>query len=415
MSKQRIVITGLGIISPLGFGKELFWNSLIKGKSGIKQITNFDTSEFESKKGGEIVGFEPREYLKRKSIRNLDKITCFAISAAHLALEDAKLEINDTNSEKAGIILGTMYSGWASIIKFQKDRIQEGPKRLNPMLFPNTVLNAPASQISIEFGARCFNTTLSTGFSSGTDAIGLGFNYLRQKKADFVLAGGAEDLNEWVYGNFSLLGCLSGSNGKEECRPFDVRRNGLVLGEGAGMLVLETLEHAERRGANIYAEIIGYGATNDASVNPFMTNSIESPAKAMKMALEDAKISPLEVDYINAEGNSTLEGDKMETKAIHQVFEEYAHKIPISSIKPMIGHSLGAAGAFDISTSALAVKNDVIPPTINYQESDPECDLNYVPNCTQKKKVEIALSNSFGLGGNNASLVIKKYNPNSIG
>jgi 3-oxoacyl-[acyl-carrier-protein] synthase II len=401
---KRIVVTGIGIISPSGLNKISFWDSLSRGISAIRSTSSFDTSEFSSHKSAEVISFNPRDYIKRKSIRQLDKISRFAIVASFLALKDAGLEIDVNNSNQISIVFGSMYCGWTSIAEFHRQMLEDRLKRVDPLLFPNVVPNSPASQISIEFGIRGLNTTLTTGFVSGTDAIGWGLNYLRRNKAMVVLAGGAEELTCWLLGSFEKLGYLAKANNKIEecCRPFDKNRNGLVLGEGSAMLVLEALENVPKKNGKIYAEIIGYGSTCNTSKNG------EGLERAICLALEEAKINPSSVDYINAEGNSTILSDRLESSVLKKIFGKSIYKIPISSIKPIIGHTLGAAGAFDAVACILAIENGLIPPTINYEEPDPECDLDYVPNVARNKRISIAISYSFEPGGNSACLVFKK-------
>jgi 3-oxoacyl-[acyl-carrier-protein] synthase II len=299
-----------------------------------------------------------------------------------------------------------MYCGWTSIAGFHKQMLEDRLKRVDPFLFPSVVPNSPASQISIEFGIKGLNTTLTTGFASGADAIGWGVNYLRHGRAAVILAGGAEELNPWLLGSFEKLGYLTKATSgfEEHSRPFDKNRDGLVLGEGSAILVLETLEAARKRNAKVYAEIIGYGSVYNASENG------KGLEKAIRLAVDEAEIKPSDVDYINAEGNSTVLSDRLESIVLKKIFGDCIYKIPISSIKPIIGHTLGAAGAFDAAACILAMQNGLIPPTINYEEPDPDCNLDYVPNVAREKRSNIAISYSFEPEGNSACLVFKKEN-----
>ena len=382
---KSIAVTGIGIVSAPGIGKDSFWESVSQGISAIKPVSEFDTTQFSCHNAGEITGFNPKEYITRKSIRNLDRLTRFTIAAANMAVKDSSLSVEGYNS---GVVLGSIYAGWSSVAEFHRQMLEYKAKRVNPLLFPNTVPNTPAGQVSIELGIKGINNSLSTGFASGTDALGWSLNYLRYGKADVILSGGIEELSNWSMGSFDKLGLLA-----DQSCPFDKRRKGLVLGEGSGILVLETRQKAQKRKADIYAEIIGYG---------FAYNSLQ---QAIIAALKDAQINPEQIDYINAEGNSTIQGDRTESAVLKKIFSD---KTPVSSIKPVTGHSLGASGAFDAIACILAIKNQLIPPTINYQEPDPECDLDYVANTCRKKNLNIVMSISCDIMGNSACLIFKK-------
>jgi 3-oxoacyl-[acyl-carrier-protein] synthase II len=402
--KKNVVITGMGIVSSIGFDKKSFWDCISEGKSAIKPITGFKTSEFKSHTGAEVVGFDARSYINRRIIKNLDKICCFAIAASRLAFKDADLKTDESNNTYTGIVLGSMYGGWISIAEFHRQMLEYKLKRVDPLLFPNTVPNSAASQIAIEFGLKGPNTSLGSGFASGNDAIGWGLDYLRRERATTMLCGGAEELSYWLMGSFDKLGFLSKvtDKNKEVFKPFDKYRNGLVLGEGAAILILETQKEAQKRGARIYGHLIGYGC---AYSDPNTTTGLE---RSISLALEDAKITPQEIDYINAEGNALIDSDKIESYALKKVFGKYINRLSISSVKPVLGHSLGASGAFDAITCILAMHNNTVPPTINYEIPDPKCDLNYTPNRKIKKEINIAASISFNTNGNCSCLIFKK-------
>ncbi|MFC1704503.1 beta-ketoacyl-[acyl-carrier-protein] synthase family protein [Candidatus Omnitrophota bacterium] len=402
---EQIAVTGIGIISATGSNKESFWQRVSNGSSAIKPVSGFETAEFNSHTGAEVSNLNFRDYTKRRAIRNIDKISRFSIAAGLHALKDAKIQIDSSNATKMGLVLGSTYGGWSSIAEFHRQMLEYKLKRVDPLLFTNTVPNSPAGQMAIEFGIKGLNNSLSSGLASGTDAIGWGVNYLRLGKAETILAGGAEELSCWSMGSFDKLGWLSrATNGTPELfRPFDKHRNGPVLGEGAAMLVLEPVESAAKRGASIYAQIIGYASVYDAAGDG------AGLERAIRLALEEAGISPSEVDYINAEGNADKASDALETAVLKKVFKDAADTIPVTSIKPVIGHTLGAAGAFDAITCVLAMQHQAVPPTINYQEQDTECQLNYAPNKKlANKQINIAISLSFKPNGSCACLVFKK-------
>ena len=410
---SRIVITGIGVLASNGIGKDEFWNALRCGRSGIKPVTLFDTSTTRSKLGGEISDFNPEAILGKKGLRNLDRSTKLVNCAAKLALDDANYRIeNEEMSEYTGVSLGsTMGSVW-SISEFDKESLRGGPRAVNPAVFPNTVINSPASQISIKFNIKGFNTTISTGFTSSTDAISYAVNLLKlYDDYNVVLAGGVEEMCEQTYKGFHKIGHLAGSRpGKEEINcPFDKRRNGIVMGEGAAILILEKLEHAKKRKAKIYAEILGYGTSFDPKSKNIYNPKATGATEAIQYALEDAKLSPDSIDYICASANSTLDCDVMETRAIKNVFNAKAKSIPISSIKSMIGECFSASGGMNFVASIGMLERRFLPPTINYNVSDKRCDLNYIPNKTYKKDVDRILSNSFSPTGNNSVLAVCRY------
>ncbi len=405
---NRVVVTGLGIISPIGIGKETFLKSLREGKSGIKEITGFDTSNYKSHLGGEVTDFNPRDYINPMKIRRMDRDSQIAVASAVLALKDANLEITPENSSECGVILGSGFTGLETTEAFHRGLIEHGPSGVNPMLFPNTVPNAPAGHISIELGITGPNSTITQKGATGEGAIGYAYSLLQHDKARVILTGGVDELS-WIlfhaYSHLGILSPLENEDYPEGSRPFDKKRNGMVLGEGGGILVLETLEYAKGRGAKIYAEVIGYGMS---SSNPGISDYDSDPggmARAMELALEDAKISKEEIDYISAAANSTPILDESETRAIERVFGE---DIPVSSLSSSVGY-FNASGGLKAISACLAMENGFVPPTINYKEKNPSCALDYVPNKAREKKIEAVLINGFTDGGSNASLVLKRF------
>lgn len=411
---RRIVITGIGVLASTGIGKDGFWNALEQGKSGIKLVTLFDTSTTRSKLAGEIINFDPEQILGKKGLRTFDRSTKLVNCAAKLALDDAKIEypITEDETEKFGVSLGsTMGSVW-SISEFDKQALREGPRSVNPALFPNTVMNSPASQISIRFNIKGFNTTISTGFTSSIDAISYAFNFIKLYDYEVVLAGGVEELCEQTYKGFHKIGHLAGSrDAKLEINcPFDKRRNGIIMAEGAAILILESLEYARKRGAKIYAELLGYGTSFDPQSRNIYNPKAEGASEAIQFVLEEAKLKPKDIDYISASANSTLDCDVMETRAMKKVFGEIAKDIPISSIKSMLGEAFSASGAMNLVASLGILEKDFLPPTINYEIPDKRCDLDCVPNVMRRKHVDKILINSFSPTGNNSSLAIGRFN-----
>lgn len=407
---KNIVITGVGVISPIGIGKENFWHGLFQGKTGFKNITLFDTSSLNVHIAGEISDFDPTALLGKKGLRTLDRSTRLLLSAAKLALEDSNLQITEENTNFIGVAIGTTFGSLHSIAQFDRNGLIEGPKYVNPSHFPNTVINSPASQVSIRFNIKGFNTTISTGFCASLDAISYASDFIKLNRANIVLAGGVEELCEETFLGFHNLGCLSGINGSDPiCCPFDLRRNGTILSEGAGILVLENEEHALKRGARILAKISGYGNCFD----PFTHMNFNSDGKglinAITFALRDAALNLEDIDYISASANSTKGLDKMETRVIKKVFGNNAYNLPISSIKSMVGESFSASGVLAIVSIVGAIQKETIPPTMNYAEKDPECDLDYVPNRARQKRINNGLVLSSDPYGNNAAMVIGRY------
>jgi 3-oxoacyl-[acyl-carrier-protein] synthase II len=412
MDKNRIVVTGMGVIAPIGIGLNKFWDSLIEGKSGVAVIKGFDTYDLPTKIAGEVKDFNPENYIEKKELKRLDRFTQFAISAAKMALEDSELDLSTIDRTRAGVILGSGIGGSTTWEEQHSILMTKGSKRISPFFIPMMIVNMASGQVSMAFELKGPNFTVVTACASGTNAIGEAFKVLQRGDADIIISGGTEaPITKLSLAGFSSMKALSIRNDEPSraSRPFDKNRDGFVMGEGAGIIVMETLDHALKRNARIYGEVIGYGSTADAYHLTQPTPKGEGAARAMKAAITDAEICPQEVNYINAHGTSTPLNDKFETMAIKHTFGEHAYKLAISSTKSMTGHLLGAAGAVEIIASLLTTFRDEIPPTINYDDRDPVCDLNYVPNKAIKRTVNIALSNSMGFGGHNACVIVKKY------
>jgi len=404
---RRVVITGLGAITPLGLTVEDYWDGLTKGKSGISLITSFDTSAYPVKVGAEVRGFEPTDYMHIKRADRTARCTQFAIAAARMAVESARLDMSREKPERVGVEIAT--SGMLTLLLDQGEILKKrGPMRIDPLLISKIAASMVPAQVGLEIGAKGPNSSLNSACASGSDALGTALNFLRLGHADVMISGGAEaNVSPIAIAITGIVGALSRNpDPKTACRPFDLNRNGMVFGEGAGIMVLETYEHARERGAPILAELAGAGWSFDAYSET--APDAEQQAVAMRMALKDADTSPEEVDYINAHGTSTKLNDAAETKAIKIVYGERAYKIPTSSNKSMIGHLACAAGAVEAVAAVMTIKNGIIPPTINYQTPDPDCDLDYVPNKARHQAVNVCLSNSFGLGGQNCCLIIKR-------
>ena len=412
MEKRRVVITGIGVVAPNGVGIENFWDSLVHGRSGVRKITHFDASSYPSQVAGEVKDFNPLDYMSPKSARRMDRFAQFAVACTRMALGDAKIDTSNNSSDHIGISLASALGGIPAAEEQHGIFIEKGLKRVDPLLATKLFLGAATSQVSIEFGIKGHSNTIAGACSAGTDSIGYAFYAIEHNLADIMIAGGAEaPLAPLTFGAFCQIGALSTKNGDptRASRPFDRERDGFVMSEGAGVLILEDLENALEREIPIYAEVLSYGTTNDAynMVQPLPDG--EQGRRAIQIALENAGIKPSDVDYINAHGSSTPLNDKIETKIIKEVFGEYAHKIPISSIKSMIGHTLGAAGAIEAIASVLTIKHQYIPPTINYEIQDPDCDLDYIPNRGRNAFVNIVLTNSYGFGGKNSAIVLRKF------
>ena len=388
------------------------WQNLIAGKSGIDRITLFDTTNFATKIAGEVKGFDPLNYINRKEAHRMDRFTQLAVAASRQAMEQSGLQINSTNQDKIAIIVGSGIGGLTTLFEQMKVLMERGPSKVSPFLAPMMISDMAAAQTSIQLGIKGINLCTTSACSSGSDAVGVAYEIIKRGDAEAALAGGSEAIiNPIGIAAFNALRALSTRNDEPQkaSRPFDAERDGFVLSEGAGILVLESLTHAQGRGANIMAEIIAYGAGADAFHVTQPAGDGEGAARAMQITLNKGGLAPGEVDYINAHGTSTLLNDKTETMAIKTVFGEHAYKIPVSSTKSMLGHMIGAAGAIEAAICVKVIQEGVIPPTINLTHPDPECDLDYVPNVARRAKVNVALSNSFGFGGHNSVLALRKY------
>jgi len=413
MDSRRVVVTGLGLITPLGMGVETTWENLINGKSGIGKITCFDTSAFPTQIAGEVKNFNPEDFIEVKDIKKMDRFIHLAVAAATIALEGSGLKITDDNAERVGVIVGSGIGGLGTIEHYHSVLLERGPRRITPFFIPMLVINLASGQISIRFGAKGPNSAVSTACATGNHSIGDAFKIIQRGEADAMIAGGAEAvITPLGIGGFNAMKALSTRNNEPEkaSRPFDIDRDGFVMGEGAGIMILENLQNAQERGAKIYAEVIGYGMTADAYHITSPSPGGEGAARCMAIALRSGGVEPSKIDYINAHGTSTKAGDELESNAIKTVFREHAHKVAISSTKSMTGHLLGAAGGVEAVFSVMSILNDIVPPTINLDKVDPECgNLDYVPRTARKMPVNYVLSNSFGFGGTNACILLKKF------
>ncbi len=410
--ESRVVVTGIGMMSPLGLNLSSTWEGLIAGKSGIDYITLFDAEPFNTKFAGEVKGFEPTDYLSRKDAHRMDRFTQLAVAASREAVEQSKLQIDSSNQASIGTIIGSGIGGLTTLFQQINVLSEKGPNRVSPFLITMMITDMAAAQVSIALGAKGPNLCVTSACSSGSDAIGAACGLIRRGDIQVMLAGGSESIiNPIGVAAFNALKAISTRNSEPQLasRPFDAERNGFVLGEGASILILENLVHAQKRGVKILAEIIGYGLSADAYHITQPVENGEGAVRAMRMAINKAGIDASEIDYINAHGTSTPLNDKMETKAIKTAFGDNAYHIPISSTKSMIGHLIGGAGAVEAAVCIMAIQRGIIPPTINLDHPDPECDLDYVPNVARQVKVTTALSNSFGFGGHNSVLVFRQY------
>jgi 3-oxoacyl-[acyl-carrier-protein] synthase II len=409
---KRVVITGIGCFSPLGHDIDTTWQNLIAGKSGIGEITLFDASNYETKIAAEVKGFEPNTYIDRKASRRMDRFSQLSVAASLQAVERSGIHIDAGNDDQVGIIMGSGIGGLTTLYEQTKVLVENGPSRVSPFLIPMMISDMAAAQVSITLGIKGVNLCTTSACSSSSDAIGVAYELLRRGDAQAAIAGGSEAIiNPIGISAFNALKALSTRNEIPEkaSRPFDAERDGFIIGEGACALILETLEHALSRNANILAEIIAYGASGDAFHITAPHETGDGAIRAMKLALTKAGISPDDIDYINAHGTSTHANDRVETMAIKAVFGDRAYKVPISSTKSMTGHLIGASGAIEASICTMVIQNGVIPPTINQEHKDPECDLDYVPNEARTSEVTTTLSNSFGFGGHNSVLILRKY------
>ncbi|MFD2612967.1 beta-ketoacyl-ACP synthase II [Paenibacillus gansuensis] len=409
--KQRVVVTGMGVVTSLGSDLNTLWNNLLEGKSGISTIEAFDVSDYPTKIAASVKDFNPEAYMEKKEARRMDRFVQFGLAASLMALKDANLNIEeDTDPERAGVIVGSGIGGLGTWEEQHSILLEKGPKRVSPFFIPMMIANMASGQISMSTGAKGPNTAAVSACATGTHSIGDSFKMIQRGDADVMICGGAEaTIRPIGMAGFCSMRAMSTRNDEPEraSRPFDVDRDGFVMGEGAGVLILESLEHALKRGARIYGEVIGYGMSADAH---HMTEpDPDGAARCMAKAMKDAGIEPQDVDYINAHGTSTPVGDKSETTAIKKAFGDHAYKVAVSSTKSMTGHLLGAAGGVESVILGLALQHQTIPPTANLENQDPECDLDYVPNTPRQADLNVVMSNSFGFGGHNATIILKKY------
>ena len=410
--RRRVVVTGMGLMIPTGIGVQTAWKNVCEGRSGIGPLTRFDANGFETRIAGEVKGFNPELYIEKKEIKKMDLFIQYALAATQEAIEDSQLKITPENCEQIGVIVGTGLGGLPTLEKYHKVLLEKGPGRITPFFIPMLIANMASGQIAIQFGVKGPNTCVVTACATGAHCIGDAFRVILYGDAEAMIAGGTEaNITPLTVGGFNAMKALSTRNEEPEkaCRPFEKNRDGFVVAEGAGILILEELEFALKRNAKIYGELVGYGYTGDAYHITAPPPDGDGAARCMRMAIKDAGLRPEEIDYINAHGTSTPLNDLTETLAIKTVFGEYAKKVPISATKSMTGHLLGAAGSTEAIFTILAIRDGIIPPTINYEEPDPECDLDYVPNVARKKSLNVAMSNAFGFGGMNATLVLKKF------
>jgi 3-oxoacyl-[acyl-carrier-protein] synthase II len=412
LEKRRVVVTGVGLVTALGTGTEETWKGLCDGRSGVGLISRFDSTEFSTKIAAEVKDFDPLRWFDKKDLKKMDFFIYYAVAAADFAMKQSGLVIDPELSERVGVFIGSGIGGFTVIEREHKALLEGGPRKISPFFIPSSIINLAAGQVSIRFGARGPNSAPCTACSSGAHAVGDAFRVISRGDADAMICGGSEAaITPMGVGGFAAMRALSTRNDEppRASRPFDAKRDGFVVGEGAGVLVLEELEHAKRRGAKIVAELAGYGMSGDAFHITLPPDDGRGAHRVMLNALTDAGVQPEEVGYINAHGTSTPPNDRIESYAIKQLFGAHAKNVAVSSTKSMIGHLLGAAGAVEAGIASLVVERGILPPTINYENPDPECDLDYVPNQMRKKDVRYALSNSFGFGGTNAALLFKRY------
>jgi 3-oxoacyl-[acyl-carrier-protein] synthase II len=402
----------VGLVSALGVGTRETWRALLEGRSGIGPITHFDASQFSTRIAGEVKDFDPLRFVEKKEAKKMDVFIHYALAASTFAVEDSGLQITPDNADRVGVYIGSGIGGFSTIEREHEALLKGGPRKISPFFIPASIINLASGQVSIRLGAKGPNSATATACSASSHAIGDAFKIIQRGQADAMVAGGSEAaITPMGIGGFAAMRAISRRNDEPEkaSRPFEKDRDGFVVGEGSGVLVLETLEGAKSRGASIYAEIIGYGMTSDAYHITAPCEDGDGAIRVMRDALDDAGVRPEQIDYINAHGTSTEYNDKTETRAIKAVFGEHAYRLAVSSTKSMTGHLLGGAGGMEAGITALAMKERVLPPTINYETPDPECDLDYVPNEKRPQAIEHALSNSFGFGGTNASLLFKRY------
>ncbi|MFM7186896.1 MAG: beta-ketoacyl-ACP synthase II [Armatimonadota bacterium] len=413
MQNKRIVVTGIGVVSPVGVGKIDYWNSLISGVSGIGRITHFDPTDFDVQIAAEVKGFDVTKWIDRKESRRMDRFVQFGVAAALDAIDDAGLKITSENAERVGVLVGSGIGGLRTLEDQCRVLGESGPSKISPFLIPMMIADMASGHISIITGAKGPNSTVVTACATGAHALGDSLEIIRRGAADVMICGGTEAAVTQVgvagFGNMKAMTSKYNDNPTKASRPFEAGRDGFVIGEGAGVVVLESLEHAEARGAQIYCELAGYGMSGDAYHMTQPAAGGEGVARAMVAALRDAGVQPDEVGYINAHGTSTPLNDKNETAALKKVFGDHAYKLAVSSTKSMTGHLLGGAGGIEAVAAALAIHSGQLPPTINYDNPDPDCDLDYIPNVARTQQVEVAVSNNSGFGGHNAVIVLKRY------
>ncbi|HKC54845.1 MAG TPA: beta-ketoacyl-ACP synthase II [Vicinamibacterales bacterium] len=409
---RRVVVTGIGLVSALGIGTNETWAGVLAGQSGVTRITRFDISGYATQIAAEVKGFDPLAFIEKKDIKKMDLFIQFAIAAAQFAMDDSSLQITDVNAPNIGVYIGSGIGGFITIEREHEALLAGGPRKVSPFFIPSAIINLASGQVSIRFGAKGPNSATCTACSASAHAIGDAYEIIKRCDADAMIAGGSEAaICPMSVAGFGQLRALSTRNDEpaRASRPFDKDRDGFIIGEGAGVLILEELEHARRRGARIYAEIVGYGMSSDAYHMTAPSEDGDGARRAMAMAIRKAGIAPADVDYINAHGTSTPYNDRLETLAIHNCFGDHAGKLAISSTKSMTGHLLGGAGGLEAGITALAIRDQVVPPTINLDDPDPECDLDYVPHQSRQMPIRYALSNSFGFGGTNAALMFKRF------
>jgi 3-oxoacyl-[acyl-carrier-protein] synthase II len=408
---RRVVVTGVGLVSPLGIGTEANWEALCAGRNGIGSITHFDAAEFSCQIAGEVQGFDPLQFVHKKDVKKMDVFIQYAIAASQFAMDDAGVSVTQDIATRVGVFIASGIGGFSTIEREHKALLEGGPRRISPFFIPASIINLAAGQVSIRFSAKGPNSATCTACSASAHAIGDAFEIIRRNDADVMIAGGSEAaITPMGVGGFAAMRALSTRNDDpvHASRPFDRERDGFIMGEGAGVVILEELGFARRRNAPIYAELVGYGMSADAFHITAPSEDGDGGMRVMEKALTHAGVLPAQVDYINAHGTSTPYNDKLETLAIKRLFGDHARSVAISSTKSMTGHLLGAAGGLEAGITALAVKHQVIPPTINYEVPDPECDLDYVPNMAREGRFDVALSNSFGFGGTNATLILRR-------
>jgi 3-oxoacyl-[acyl-carrier-protein] synthase II len=412
VNHRRVVVTGIGLVSSLGIGTELNWAALTAGKSGVGPITKFDATQFSTRIAGEVRHFDPLQFIEKKDVKKMDVFIQYAIAASQFAMDDAGLQVTPASAPRVGVFIASGIGGFTTIEREHRALLEGGPRKISPFFIPSAIINLAAGQVSIRFGAKGPNSATCTACSASAHAIGDAFEIIRRGDADAMIAGGSEAaITPMGVGGFGALRALSTRNDEPEraSRPFDKDRDGFIVGEGAGVIILEEHEMAQRRGARIYAELVGYGMSADAYHITAPSEDGDGAFRVMRAAIDDAGVEPDAVAYINAHGTSTPQGDKLETLAIKRCFGDHAAALAVSSTKSMTGHLLGAAGGLEAGITTLAVYRQVAPPTINLETPDEECDLDYVPNCNRPLSIEYALSNSFGFGGTNAALLFKRY------